>query len=53
MVPGYWLRDTGASPPAVSDRYACLHWKEFVSLDEEQNILYYDDALEMQAFHYE
>ena len=53
MIPGYWLSDTETTLPAVSDRYASLHWTEYVSLDEEQKILYYNDALEMQAFHYE
>lgn len=53
MVPGYWLSYTETSLPATSETYACLHRTEFVSLDEEQKMLYYDDAMEMQAFHYE
>ena len=53
MIPGYWLSYTETTLPAASEKYACLHWTEFVSLDEEQKILYYDDALEIQAFKYE
>ena len=53
MIPGFWLSHTETTLPAVSDKYACLHWTEFVSLDEEQKILYYDDAGDIQAFHYE
>lgn len=53
MVPGYWLSCTETSLPAASETYACLHRTEFVSLDEEQKKLYYDDALDIQAFHYE
>ena len=53
MVPGYWLSYTETSLPATSETYACLHWKEFVSLDEEQKMLYYDDAAGIQPFRYE
>ena len=51
MIPGYWLSYTETTLPAGSDKYACLHWNEFVSLDEEQKILYYDDG-GIQAFKY-
>ena len=53
MVPGYWLSYTETTLPAASEKYAQLHWNEFVSLDEDQKILYYDDALGIQAFKYE
>ncbi len=53
MVPGYWLSCTETSLPAAGEKYACLHWKEFVSLDEEQKMLYYDDAAGIQPFRYE
>ena len=53
MVPGYWLSYTETTLPATSEKYAQLHWNEFVSLDEDQKILYYDDALGIQAFKYE
>lgn len=53
MIPGYWLSYTETSLPAASETYACLHWKEFVSLDEEQKMLYYDDAAGIQPFRYE
>ena len=53
MIPGYWLSYTETTLPAESEKYAALHWNEFVSLDEEQKILYYDDVQGIQAFHYE
>ncbi len=53
MVPGYWLSYTETTLPAASEKYACLHGAEFVSLDEEQKILSYDDGLGIHAFRYE
>ncbi len=53
MVPGFWLSYTDTTLPATSDKYACLQWTEFVSLDEDQKILYYDDTVDIQAFRYE
>ena len=53
MIPGYWLSYTETALPAESEKYACLHWNEFVSLDEEQKVIYYDDAAGIQAFKYE
>ena len=53
MIPGYWLSETETTLPAESETYAPLHWNEFVSLDEEQKILYYDDVQGIQAFQYE
>ncbi len=53
MIPGFWLSYTETTLPASSEKYACLHWNEFVSLDEDQKILYYDDVWGVQAFKYE
>ncbi len=44
MVPRFWLKFTDTVLPATSEKYACLRESVFLSLDEENKILYYEDA---------
>lgn len=52
MVPGFWLSRTDTKLPATSEAYGCLLWSEFVSLDEEEKILYYDDGAGVHGLPY-
>ena len=53
MVPRFWLSFTETVLPATSEKYACLQGATFVSLDEENKILYYEDDMGTHALQYE
>ena len=53
MVPGFWLSRTETVLPASSERFACLRWSYFVSLDEENKILYYEDDTGVHELNYQ
>ena len=53
LVPGFWLSRTETVLPASSERFACLRWSYFVSLDEENKILYYEDDTGVHGLKYQ
>ena len=44
MLPGYWIKYTSIELPATDDRYYLDQYSYFISLDEDNKILYYGNA---------